>query len=84
MGGLSFGLLKTGNVYEGERSYLSKQHPLLTLMIATFYASVSASFIIEQSGLPSLSEPAADGSEKWNNDDPYRRVEELRVRHSRP
>ncbi len=51
--------------------------------IATLYATVSASFIVEQEGLPRLTqveENAADGAaraEQWNGDSPLRRVEEL-------
>ncbi|OJT10494.1 hypothetical protein TRAPUB_12932 [Trametes pubescens] len=50
---------------------------------ATLYATVSASFIVEQEGLPRLTqveENAADGAaraEQWNGDSPLRRVEEL-------
>jgi len=43
---------------------------------ATFYASVAASFTIEQFGLPRL-EPNG----KWNGNDPLRRLDELRRRH---
>ncbi|EPQ59546.1 Ribokinase-like protein [Gloeophyllum trabeum ATCC 11539] len=46
---------------------------------AVFYATVSASFIIEQEGLPRLS-AAEDASELWNDDSPQRRLEELRAR----
>ncbi|KAF7331930.1 PfkB domain-containing protein [Mycena kentingensis (nom. inval.)] len=42
---------------------------------ATLYASVSASFIIEQTGLPSLSSMG-----EWNHDSPQRRLDELRAR----
>lgn len=41
--------------------------------IATLYASVSASFVIEQEGLPILS---TEGF--WNNDSPHRRLELMR------
>lgn len=53
---------------------------------ATLYATVSASFIIEQEGLPRLTQvegDAADGrarAEQWNGDSPVRRVEELQRR----
>ncbi|KAJ3824288.1 Ribokinase-like protein [Lentinula raphanica] len=46
---------------------------------AAFFASVSASFIIEQSGLPAFTS-SADGSEQWNNESPLRRLEALRRR----
>lgn len=45
---------------------------------AVLYASVSASFIIEQEGLPSL-EPDGD-SWMWNKDSPRRRLSNLRNR----
>ncbi|KAF8639802.1 hypothetical protein AX17_001061 [Amanita inopinata Kibby_2008] len=59
LGGLAAGLL------------LTKQN----MIEATLYASVSASFIIEQEGLPVLS---PEGT--WNNDSPQRRLEVLRKR----
>ncbi|KAI9001247.1 Ribokinase-like protein [Trametes punicea] len=50
---------------------------------ATLYATVSASFIIEQEGLPRLTR-ATDGSGKqielWNGDSPQRRLKELQDR----
>nr|GAT53969.1 predicted protein [Mycena chlorophos] len=42
---------------------------------ATFHASVSASFVIEQPGLPNLT-----GEAEWNGDSPQRRLEQLRTR----
>ncbi|KAF8351103.1 Ribokinase-like protein [Amanita rubescens] len=42
---------------------------------ATLYASVSASFVIEQEGLPMLS---AKLEGFWNNDSPHRRLEQMR------
>ncbi|KIJ56538.1 hypothetical protein M422DRAFT_22703 [Sphaerobolus stellatus SS14] len=42
---------------------------------AAFYASVAASFAIEQFGLPRLH------GGKWNGDDPRKRLEELHARH---
>ncbi|KAI5120918.1 hypothetical protein M0805_002898 [Coniferiporia weirii] len=51
---------------------------------AVFYASVSASFTIEQLGLPKMTKNPTDGAEEWNGDDPYRRLKELQARHSRP
>ena len=47
---------------------------------AVLYATVSASFIIEQEGLPRLSNRInADGSmtELWNDDMPKRRLDKL-------
>jgi len=47
--------------------------------IAAFYGSVSASFTVEQGGLPTITN--ADGSgESWNGDQPHRRLAELRSR----
>ncbi|KAJ3762889.1 Ribokinase-like protein [Lentinula raphanica] len=46
---------------------------------AAFFASVSASFVIEQSGLPAFTS-SADGSEQWNNESPLRRLEALKRR----
>ncbi|KIK65488.1 hypothetical protein GYMLUDRAFT_240015 [Collybiopsis luxurians FD-317 M1] len=43
---------------------------------ATLYATVSASFVIEQSGLPTITQTL------WNNDSPSRRLETLKIRHS--
>lgn len=48
---------------------------------ATLYAAVSASFIIEQRGLPTLRMASEKGIEEWNNDLPQRRVDALRQRH---
>ncbi|KAJ7507564.1 Ribokinase-like protein [Mycena galericulata] len=39
---------------------------------ATFYASVTASFIIEQEGLPTIS--VTNGTSEWNGDTPKRRI----------
>ncbi|KAF7352957.1 Ribokinase-like protein [Mycena venus] len=44
----------------------------------TFHASVTASFIIEQEGLPTIS--LANGSTLWNGDSPQRRLNELKKR----
>ncbi|KAI6035433.1 Ribokinase-like protein [Pisolithus orientalis] len=74
LGGLAAGLLLTGGDFcEGKSTHfwgicvVSQQRG-----VATLYAAVSASFVIEQSGLPVL---------KWNNDIPQRRVDALRQRH---
>jgi hypothetical protein len=42
------------------------------------YAATAASFAIEQKGLPRLD--STGGKERWNEDDPYRRLEDLRQR----
>ncbi|ETW84344.1 hypothetical protein HETIRDRAFT_314466 [Heterobasidion irregulare TC 32-1] len=50
---------------------------------STFYGAVSASFTIEQQGLPRL-HVAADGTtEEWNGDSPRRRLDALEARHAR-
>lgn len=65
LGGLSAGLAKSGG----------------DVKEAMLYASVSASFTIEQSGLPSVTLTASSPrKELWNGDDPYRRLEDLRSR----
>jgi len=46
---------------------------------AALYATVSASFIIEQEGLPHLSQ-TGEGEELWNSDSPSRRLAELQAR----
>ncbi|KAG2152948.1 Ribokinase-like protein [Suillus clintonianus] len=48
---------------------------------ATLYASVSASFTVEQLGLPHLT--LSNGVEEWNQDSPHRRLEVLRQRQDR-
>jgi len=50
---------------------------------ATFYASVSASFTIEQAGLPTLSRATNSNTTQWNGDFPQRRLKELFKRHGR-
>ncbi|KAI0751412.1 Ribokinase-like protein [Daedaleopsis nitida] len=47
---------------------------------ATLYATVSASYIIEQAGLPSLTQAAAEATELWNGDSPNRRLHALQDR----
>jgi len=51
---------------------------------ATYYATVSAGFTIEQQGLPNLSSKtlAGDLIEEWNGDSAERRLEELRNRRN--
>ncbi|OAX40659.1 Ribokinase-like protein [Rhizopogon vinicolor AM-OR11-026] len=49
---------------------------------ATLYASVSASFTVEQLGLPHLT-LSSSGEEEWNYDSPRRRLEVLRQRHDK-
>ncbi|KAI6047130.1 Ribokinase-like protein [Pisolithus marmoratus] len=72
LGGLAAGLLLAG----GDFYEVSQQRG-----VATLYAAVSASFVIEQSGLPALSVDSESGFEAWNDDIPHRRVNALRRRH---
>ncbi|KAJ6516082.1 Ribokinase-like protein [Mycena sanguinolenta] len=45
---------------------------------ATFHASVTASFVIEQAGLPTIS--VVNGTTLWNGDSPQIRLDELKKR----
>ncbi|KAG2118961.1 Ribokinase-like protein [Suillus discolor] len=49
---------------------------------AALYASVSASFTVQQLGLPHLT-VGSNGVEEWNQDSPHRRLEALRQRQDR-
>lgn len=62
MGGLMAGMLLSGD----------------NLRAATVYASVGASYIIQQRGLPKF-DLTSEG-ERWNKDDPWRRVNALAAR----
>jgi len=67
LGGLATGLLKS----EGD------------VYQATLYGTVSASFTIEQEGLPRLARTIDNSGyavEEWNTDSPQRRLEELQNR----
>lgn len=50
---------------------------------ATFYASVSASFVVEQQGLPAISSSNGQGLSLWNGDLPTRRLQVLHARHGK-
>ncbi|CAD6907521.1 unnamed protein product [Tilletia caries] len=52
------------------------KHALDLLAQCAAHASVSASFVIEQQGLPGLS-LAVDGKERWNGDEPSDRLHRL-------
>lgn len=91
LGGLAAGLLPTkGDVFQGTSAYSKPWHLpslLYHLLVAlsstaTLYGLVSASFVIEQTGLPALSTQCHKECEVelWNKDSPKRRLEELRVR----
>lgn len=80
LGGYVAGLsLSGGDPYEGE---IIPIHRVVKLMgSAALYATVSASFAVEQLGLPVLSTENFDSSEGlWNDDRPKRRLDELRER----
>jgi hypothetical protein len=48
-------------------------------VIASLYGSVSASFILEQQGLPALT--VMDSVEMWNGETPAERLSKLKERH---
>jgi hypothetical protein len=51
---------------------------------AAFFATISASYTIEQHGLPRITRPSSDVlSEEWNGDSPWRRLQELKARHAK-
>ena len=53
---------------------------VLNLILAAMYGSVSASYIIEQQGLPNLTRQYSENggvTELWNGDSPTQRLEEL-------
>ncbi|KAJ7781450.1 Ribokinase-like protein [Mycena metata] len=66
LGGLAAGLLLEGG----------------DIYKATFHASVSASFVIEQEGLPTMSN--VNESTQWNGDTPQRRLVDLKKRQVEP
>ncbi|KAJ6539158.1 Ribokinase-like protein [Mycena capillaripes] len=66
LGGLAAGLLLEGG----------------DIYKASFHASVAASFIIEQEGLPIIS--VVNGTTQWNSDSPQRRLEDLKKRQAEP
>jgi len=47
---------------------------------AALYATVSASFVVEQVGLPILTPALQTSEERWNDDEPRRRLAELAAR----
>jgi len=51
---------------------------------AAFFATISASYTIEQHGLPRITRPSSDVlSEEWNGDSPWKRLQELKARHAK-
>jgi hydroxymethylpyrimidine/phosphomethylpyrimidine kinase len=90
LGGLVAGLVVChGNLLEGAfeipHHCTSQAIQNLFLIVASLYATVSASYMIEQYGLPHLtgssgscSDTGAD--ERWNGEVPHQRLEKLRAR----
>jgi hypothetical protein len=91
LGGLAAGLaLTNGDVFEGTY-YMNRMpvhvhvHFIFALMgfqySATFHATVSSSYTIEQFGLPQITRPSDDArNEEWNGDSPWARLQELKAR----
>jgi sugar/nucleoside kinase (ribokinase family) len=80
LGGVAAGLhLSKRNVYEGVSPYMSNERACLMAFSATLYGSVSASFVIEQQGLPKLT--TVNGVDMWNGELPRERLQKLRDRH---
>lgn len=78
LGGLSAGMKLTGgDLLEGTRSPSPAMNRSHGQSLAAYYATISASFAIEQDGLPKLSK-ASDGSEVWNSDAPKKRLANLK------
>jgi len=51
---------------------------------AALFATISASYTIEQHGLPRITRPSSDSlSEEWNGDSPWRRLQELKARKAK-
>lgn len=72
-------MIISGDMYQGWHSSVpvgGKQ--FIRVGLAALYATVSASFIIEQEGLPVVTYTP---TEEWNGDQPLRRLDALRQRH---
>jgi hypothetical protein len=51
---------------------------------AAFFATISASYTIEQHGLPRITRPSSDVlGEEWNGDSPWKRLQELKARSAK-
>ena len=78
LGGLAAGMKLTGgDLLEGMRSLSPAMNRSHGQPLAAYYATISASFAIEQDGLPKLSR-APKGGEVWNSDTPERRLANLK------
>jgi sugar/nucleoside kinase (ribokinase family) len=82
LGGLVAGLsLTNGDVLSGKcRNHAHLRVCNVDIPPASLYATVSASYTIEQKGLPRLTR--ADSTELWNNDRPSERLQLLKSRLS--
>jgi hypothetical protein len=56
------------------------------LVSAALYGTVSASFTIEQGGLPQITKHSSGElkTEEWNGDSPWKRLDEVRKRCKMP
>ena len=68
--------MKVGNVLQ----FLMQRTLFFFVLSAALHATVSASFVIEQEGLPVM---ALTPTEVWNGDQPSRRLYALRERHAK-
>lgn len=51
---------------------------------AAFFATISASYTIEQHGLPRITRTSSDVlGEEWNGDSPWKRLQELKARNAK-
>ncbi len=87
LGGLAAGLVLTnGDVFEGKRwpqYYITNALTRTNVgpPSAALYGTVSASYTVEQLGLPQITRASDDvRSEEWNGDSPWRRLQELKAR----
>lgn len=80
LGGLSAGWkLTNGDLVEGAYHWQIRLTIADPRPLASYYATVSASYAIEQDGLPRLASNA-DGEETWNGDQPLERLGKLKAR----
>ena len=75
-------MLSGGDVFEGGSICILFSFPASRSLLAVLHATVSASFTIEQLGLPNINEPLSDdgGNTRCNDDDSFRRLDQLRAR----
>ena len=83
LGGLAAGLVLTnGDVFEGKRrGYTKRTTSQHVSPSAALYGTVSASYTVEQLGLPKITRASSEvRSEEWNGDSPWGRLQELKAR----